>query len=404
VLLIIASGVVGVVGVPFGDPTVARWHNAGELEAPPAADASSAEWNAWARRAVETAVNGQAVALLAGDQAGYLAAVDPGEGDLRSDLQRRFEVLRQMGVGQWSQAVRGRPLVTGELSWRADISVTYCFGEPNCRPNAVVFGSDWRLAGDRIVMTDVDYSGEEQVGPRPWETTDLAVATGSRTVVATSRRLERRLDETLAAAEHAAVVADSLARWDGPPSRYVVFLAGASDWDRWYGFEKPDWSGGLYVDQTDNEVVVNAAVRDPQDMLTHEFTHVATLAGPRDGRTSSTWWLVEGIAEYATMLGKPVAEYDAIGHVRDFVAGSWDGDPVVDVPSFEATLDDAAARYGVAFLAVRRMADVYGEAAMVEFFGAVVHHDLSLDAASRSAFEQTWAAVRADCETYIRDA
>ena len=48
-------------------------------------------------------------------------------------------------------------------------------------------------------------------------------------------------------------------------------------------------------------------------LLTHELTHVTALAGKRDGAGRTGWWLIEGIAEYSTLIGKPVREFDAIG-------------------------------------------------------------------------------------------
>jgi hypothetical protein len=256
------------------------------------------------------------------------------------------------------------------------------------------------------VLTDMTASSSDQAGPRPWEAAELVVATGARTVVATSTRLDRRLENTLAAAESAAAIADSLARWGGAPSRYVVFVASSGDWSTWYGFDQPEWAAGVYVNQTDNEVVINASVvptGDTQDLLIHELAHVATLAGERKGLGRAVWWLVEGIADYATMIGRPLHEYDAIPAVRTFVGRSWDGDPAVEQPSFGATMEEAAARYGVAFLAVWRMAEVYGQEAMLDFFGKVVHDDLTLDAAATAAFGASWDTVRDACEEFIRD-
>ncbi len=408
VLVIVISGYVGVTRFPQlpGPGEAVTWHTAGELDAPPNSDAPASEWNAWARRAVAAAVSGQDAALLAGDVEAYLAPVDPEDAGLRDDLQRRFEVLHQMGVGRWVQAVGSTPDATGDLSWHADIRVTYCFGDPTCRPNVVEIGTDWRLADDRLVLTAVSHSGPDQIGPRPWEGAELEVATGARTVVATSSRLDRRLADTLAAAERAAVVADSLARWDGPPSRYVIFLASSGDWATWYGYDQPEWAAGVYVNQTDNEVVVNGAVvplGDIEDLLTHELTHVATLAGKRGGLGGSVWWLVEGVADYAAMAGRDVYEYDAIDAVRDLVGRGWDGDPAVDQPAFGASTEQAAARYGVAFLAVRRMADVYGQDAMLDFFGLVVHDDTPLQEAAMTAFGEGWDTVSAETERFIRE-
>jgi hypothetical protein len=235
---------------------------------------------------------------------------------------------------------------------------------------------------------------------------DLVVGTGARTVVATTARLDRRLEDTLAAAEAAAAVADTLARWGGSPSRYVVFLASSADWSTWYGFDQPDWAAGVYVNQTDNEVVVNAPVvptGDTQELLTHELTHVATLAGGRDGLSSAVWWLVEGIADYAMMLNQSLGDYDAIPEVRKFVRDSWDGDPAIGQPAYGATTEEAAARYGVAFLAVWRMAESYGQDAMLDFFGKVVHDNIPLEDAAPAAYGESWDAVKADCEQFIRD-
>jgi hypothetical protein len=405
VFIALMAGAGAVAWRPDAAPVI--WHKADEPLAPPDASAPADAWNAWALREVSRVEGDEAKALLAGDEAAYLAAADPDDARLGADLKRRFEVLRQMGVGQWTQSVKGNPKVTGQMSWHADINVTYCFGDPKCRPNALLIGTDWRLAKDHIVLTAVEQSGKDQVGPRPWEAADLTVAAGARTVVATSSRLDRRLTDTLAAAEKAAAVADTLARWAGPPSRYVVFVATTSDWTTWYGYQQPDWAAGVYVNQTDNEVVVNGPVvplADTQNLLTHELTHVATLAGKRLGLGPATWWLVEGIAEYATMIGQPVRNYNKIDDARTFVAQGWNGNPAVERPSFDASTVEAGGRYGVAFLSMRRMADVYGQDKMLDFFGRVVHDGMTLDAAATAVYGVSWATVATDLTKFIRNA
>ena len=183
-----------------------------------------------------------------------------------------------------------------------------------------------------------------------------------------------------------------------------MFLAGPSEWSSWYGYDQPDWAAGVYVNQTDNEVVINGAVSsaEMESLLTHEFTHVATLAGKREGVSSSVWWLVEGIADYAPMIGKSVSQYDALDAVDTFVNGPWNGDPAVSQPATSASTEEAAGRYGVAFLSVRRIADVYGQDRLLEFWGKIVHDDLTLDAAAVAALGKSWATVKADCVQYIR--
>jgi hypothetical protein len=155
------------------------------------------------------------------------------------------------------------------------------------------------------------------------------------------------------------------------------------------------------------EVVVRTQAvqqRGLEQLLTHELSHVTTLAGKRDGANRSAWWLIEGIADYATMIGKSIGEYDALAPTRSFVQGRWDGNPAVDPPATDASLEEASARYGVAFLAVRRIADVYGQDKMLDFWGRIVHDNATLDNAATQVLGADWATVRADCADYVRSA
>ena len=78
------------------------------------------------------------------------------------------------------------------------------------------------------------------------------------------------------------------------------------------------------------------------------------------------------------------------------------GDPAVAAPGERASIGEAAARYGIAFLTVRRIADKYGMAKMLDFFGRVVHDAEYLNNAARSALGVPWQTVKADCVRYIR--
>ena len=218
-----------------------------------------------------------------------------------------------------------------------------------------------------------------------------------------------RLPEAVKAADRAAKVADTFARWSQPPNRYVIFLAGPTDWKKWYGHEQPEWAAAwaVPVSDTTTEVVVRTQVvqqRDLEVLLTHELTHVTSLAGKRNGEGRSAWWLIEGIAEYATMVNKAVKSYEGIVPTRSFVKSKWDGDPAVDPPSSTASLDEAGGRYGVAFLSVRRIADKYGRDKMLTFFGQIVHDATPLETAATNALSTPWATVKADLATSIRTA
>jgi hypothetical protein len=77
----------------------------------------------------------------------------------------------------------------------------------------------------------------------------------------------------------------------------------------------------------------------------------------------------------------------------------------VNVPEPTASTPDwqVAARYGVGYYAVRRMAERFGQDKMIKFFSEMVlKRSNSLDVASQTAFGVSWANVNADCARYIR--
>ncbi len=239
------GAIVGITDLAGLDRRTVTWHAAEvPLDSPPPVNAPASEWNSWARQAVDASVRNQAAALVAGDETRYLAPADPDNQRLISELQRRYRVVREMGVGQWAQAIRTNPKVIGERSWSADVKLSYCFGESTCRANNVIVGTEWRFSDDRLWLIDLAATESDQYGPRPWETAELAVGNGSRVVVASAQRYDNRLAETVAMADRAAKIADTLAKWKPAPSRYVVFVAGPADWSSWYSYDQPEWAGG----------------------------------------------------------------------------------------------------------------------------------------------------------------
>jgi Peptidase of plants and bacteria len=225
-------------------------------------------------------------------------------------------------------------------------------------------------------------------------------------IVATTAQYAARLPALLAAAERAATVTDRFAKWGKPPGRYVVYLAGRSEWGKWYGVPQQPWVAAFAMPLTDvaTEVVLNVDnvdSRDVTDVLRHELTHVVTLAGV-DRTYAHSWWLVEGVAEYVRVTGG-ARPFDGLGDVRRYVhSGLWSGDVALDSPPAGATAGDVNGRYGVAYLAVKRLADRFGEAKMLAFFGAVVRDGMALDKAALSVLGVAWAEVRADCAAAVR--
>ncbi|MEU1684655.1 hypothetical protein [Micromonospora sp. NPDC005707] len=351
----------------------------------------------------------QAAALLDGDRAGFLAVAEPAA---RPALIRRYAALRALRVTAWRPAADGVPVAVDRRpgEWRLAVTVGYCFVVPGCTPGSVELGTRWRVTGDgaepRLVA--VEESGATPAGARPWEVSDLAVAVGKRAVVATTPALRAKLPGLLAQAEAAAKVADLYAVAGAPPDRYLVYYAGRAEWQRWYGGGRPKWTAGyaVGVGGGHHDVVLNAQSLTPtgvDDLLRHELTHAASLPD-RGYADRSSWWLVEGLAEYAGADGQPVDRYEGLAEVRKLVRGGWNGRLDALAPADDAADDRVGGAYGIGYLAVRHLVDRYGEQRVLDFFRAVVHERRSMAEAADEVFGDPWSGLHDDCVAYLRAA
>ncbi|MGI5524128.1 hypothetical protein ACQEUX_24770 [Micromonospora sp. CA-259024] len=356
---------------------------------------------------ITTQLHRQSAALLAGDRAGFLAIADP---TAHTDLRRRFGALRELKVTGWRAEPSGLPVpVIGKPGeWRLLVRFQYCFVAPNCRPSPVLIGTRWRENGDQPRLVAMEESKSVETGTRPWEISDLAVAIGARTIVATTPALRGKLPGLLAQAEAAAKVADGYAVAGSPPDRYRIFYAGRKEWQRWYGGDRPEWTAGyaVTVGGGHHEVVLNAdglSSGGTDDLLRHELTHAASL--PERGYPGkATWWLVEGLAEFAGAGGQAVDRYEGIAEVRKLVGGGWDGQLAGISPADDASAERVGGSYGVGYLAVRHLVDRYGPQRLLTFFKAVVHERRTLDAAAEEAFGEQWSTLHDECVAYVRAA
>ncbi|SCL20465.1 Peptidase MA superfamily [Micromonospora nigra] len=347
----------------------------------------------------------QAAALLAGDRAGWLAVAEPAA---HPELLRRYAALRALRVTGWQvraqdlpTEVPGRP---GE--WRLLVEYRYCFVVPGCRVSSVVAGTRWRLDGGQPRLVAVEASRSARTGTRPWEISELVVAHGSRTVVATTPELRRTLPELLAKAEAAARVADDYVVSGPPPDRYRVFYAGPQEWRRWYGGDRMEWTAGyaVTVGGGHHEVVLNAervSADGLADLLRHELTHAASL--PERGYPGrSTWWLVEGLAEYAAADGQPVDRYEGLTAVRQMVRAGWTGRLDDVAPGEDATAERVAGSYGVSYLAVRHLIDRYGPGRVLAFTRLVLHELRPVAEAAQESLGEAWPGVHDRATAYVR--
>ncbi|MGC4817895.1 hypothetical protein [Micromonospora sp. DT63] len=347
----------------------------------------------------------QSTALLGGDRAGFLAVADPAA---HSDLRRRFAALRALKVTVWRAEPSGLPVpVVGKPGeWRLLVRFQYCFVAPGCRPSPVLIGTRWRENGDQPRLIALEESKSAETGTRPWEISELAVAVGARTIVATTPALRGKLAGLLTQAEAAAAVADTYAVTGSRPDRYRVFYAGRTEWQRWYGGGRPQWTGGyaVTVGGGHHEVVLNAdglTSSGTDDLLRHELTHAASL--PERGYPGkTTWWLVEGLAEFAGSGGQPVDRYEGLAEVRKLVRGGWDGRLEGVTPADDAPAERVGGSYGVGYLAVRHLVDRFGPERLLAFFKAVVHERKTADVAAEQAFGEQWSTLHDECVAYVR--
>ncbi|MER5704181.1 hypothetical protein ABT023_19885 [Micromonospora sp. NPDC002296] len=351
----------------------------------------------------------QATALLGGDRAGFLAVAEPAA---RPALTRRYDALRALRVTVWRPEQTGLPtLVPGRPDeWRIMVRFQYCLVVPGCRPSPVLINTRWRDAAGAPLLVAMEESRSVETGTRPWEVSELVVAVGPRTVVATTPALRGKLPGLLRQAEAAARAADGYAVGGAPPDRYRVFYAGRAEWLSWYGGGRPTWTGGYAVTVGGGhyEVVLNAdglSATGADDLLRHELTHAASL--PERGYPgTSTWWLVEGIAEYAGTGATPVGRYEGLAEVRKMLApgGGWNGRLDDLAPADDAPAQRVGGSYGVSYLAVRHLVDRFGEQRVLAFFRAVVHDRRTPEKASVQAFGEFWTGLHDECVGYARSA
>lgn len=368
--------------------------------------------HAWVTDQIGNVLDDQTAALLRGDQKAFLATVDPSARKLVVALKRRFSSLRALRVTEYAQHVASIPIerdgTAGKPSWSARVTINFCLAVKDCDTDAITVDTTWAETAAGLRMTSLEQTAATANGPRPWEVSELKAAVGKRVIVGTTSRYASRLPQLLKEADKAAAVADRFVIGGERPDRYHVFVAGPSEWKKWYGGELPEWSVGFAttVSRDRMEVVLNLNEIQADyvdEVLRHELGHVATLSSD-DYADDSNFWLVEGMAEYVQESDRSVSRYDGRYAVRRYLeSGKWDGDVAVGAPAPTATDWQVAAHYGIGYYAVRRMAERFGRAKMVTFFSEMVlNRGGTLDAAARTAFGVSWSNVNTDCAKYVR--
>ena len=363
-----------------------------------------------AGRLIDAALAVQARALRAGDERAWLSVVDPASAELVATYRLRLRVLRDMLAADWSPRSAGDPVAAGRGRWRVGIAATFCLGTTSCsaaRPEhgtvpdeAFTADTVWQVRAGAALLVAEDPTSDGASGSNaeaPWITDDLVVAVGARVVVAAPVALQTRLQEVLPVAERAGENADVFAL-GAHPGRYVIYLAGATEWKAWFGGGLPEWATAYAPPTSRNHraVVLNLGVpaaRGIESALRHELGHVVTMGDASSAAVP--FWLAEGVAEWIDEGHRPALDHPFLPAVRRYLRDVG----LAGLDALAPTNNDPQWRvsglYGVAYLAVRYLADAYGREAVLNF---LAERKIGTDVrtSSLSAFGATWPSVESD--------
>ena len=364
------------------------------------------------RKTLTALLDAQSAALLRGDQAGWLAAVDPSNAALTGEFTRMFTNLRAMGVTSWQPAVTSLVRESGGPSGTAEIRFGFCFANPTCPTQADRQGSrravlradvTWAVRNGTVVMTSFHGTGYDGKPSYPWQTDPLTAAASSRVVVAAPAALAGRVSSTLAIANRAASFVDAYSLGEQPPTSYTIYLAGPEEWSRWYRGSTNDYVGyALPTSKATWDIVLRIAGIESSDleaMIRHEMAHVVTIGS--GGSSKENRWLSEGLAEYIAYSDLPASRYIGLPAASYYLQEKkWDGHLNITMNGGE----DGYSEYAMASFAVRTLIDHYGKDRVLDLFKQVVLNGASLDTASKRAFGAGWFDVDAACSADLRRA
>jgi len=347
----------------------------------------------------------QAIALVAGDEKGFMAAVDPKAPRAVADFERLYRNLRALRVAAWTPSLAANP---GSLdgSTTVDVSITFCLVKPDCDGNQTVMTVTVAPHDGGPLIEAYTPPTHGTYSPYPWEVASLHVVVGKRVMVAGASE-SSHLAEVLPVAEEAAKVDDRYAQW-GKPTMYVVYLAGASEATTWFGGMTDGAYGEEFpVSRDDNELIVRLPsylvgghVRGVRTVLQHEMGHAATLIGALSYREDS---LVEGIATYISFIDNPdwPANPDLPDLTKYVRSGRWSGQCYLPVDVASSDNTEIGAGYDLGYLTIKYLVSVYGKTKMLAFWADVVRLGGTLERSAVDALGKSWESVNAGCATYV---
>ncbi len=355
---------------------------------------------------LSSVLNAQSGALIAGDEAGFLAAVDPAATSAVGAYKRMYANLRALHVTTFDQLTE-TSVVDGRTD--VDIDASYCLAY-QCGDAFLTASFDIVDGKPKIVAYTPPAVSADDVEPIPWQASTLSVATGTDVIVAADAAEKSQLSRVLPMAERAAAAANSFARWSEPPT-YLVYLADHRDAAKWFGGILEDSDGeAVSLSQTDIEVMV--VLPDAADerytgtgglamVIQHEMGHVATLYN--DSQNPGADSFIEGIAEYIAYTGHASWDDYRLADTREYVReGKWSGQCYLTSEVSSSDGLTGSASYGIGYLTIKYLVGKYGKSAMLDFWGGVERDGLTSDESARKTFGAAWKTVNASCASYVR--
>lgn len=363
------------------------------------------------------ALRWHASALVDGDEAGWLAAVDPAQPALQARYRGMYASLRALGVTQFQYVPEISKTDTGDpQAVTFPARAFYCFGTDTCRGDGDGVEPEFRVSltmrpvdGRYVITRAVDMPDTKDADPAPWEDGNLVVDQGRRVVVAAEQSEAGYLARVLPIAESAAETDDRFAKLlNVTQTRYRIFLAGEKQWHTWYGGEDDKWVIGAswHLSRWGTDVVIRVRdISSDQQMrvtLQHEMGHVVTLAGTLDLRDRDRW-LSEGVAEYIGWWPRPASQSYRVGSARAAVRRHRLTSMIPADPGPSASLTAGDAYYGLSHFAVSCMATTFGEARMLRFVRAVLIFGEPYDQAAHEAYGKPFSSVDKTCASWMNE-
>jgi hypothetical protein len=332
------------------------------------------------RVAVDSILLRRAQAVQTGNEALFLADVDPANKQLRAEQRILFANLVEIAFSEvgYSQAEeRFNPAVVrahGGTTYLVRVLMRYQIPKVDFTPVTTELGYTFVSRAGHWLLTD-DNDLDADLGPgahrEAWDLGRIEVQRGPRVLVVVEKGDTKRGRAIVAAATEGLneVTAYWPRRWNG--SVFVIALDETDVRDARFAdedIESAASTGSTFSslpgqDTADGTVaggyiVVNPNERDRVDeiLLSHEITHVATA----DLGGYEPLWLAEGAAEYVSWKG--IEAISGPGEVS-----KWEQEVIDDampqlssLPSDAGFYQNSADVYGVSWLAVRYLVQRIG--------------------------------------------